>query len=432
MDIAPIIIAYFIPLGFIFIAWGSWDEARARHDSAVTLFVIALAACTYAAFGFAFNFGGVGLRPDVPAGLAGLDRMWSPVGDATSAYWGVIGLDGFMLEADSITAGDTALLPTLFVHQLPIVLAAALIPALALAGRARPIVIVLLTVVMTGFISALIGAWTWGGGWLFNLGHDAKFGHGFIDAGGAASLLAGAGSVTLVALLALDLRRAATDPAELPPSVLPLRSITGTLLIGLGLLAWLTTNPLLLNLRSIDLARAITNILLSMSAAVVVAFIFGWFTIGRPDVPLIVRGALAGVVAALAGAPFVPAMAAFIIGAVAGLLTPLGMGFIQRALRLDDAPGFVASTGFAGLWSLLAAGLFADGVYGAGWNNIGMSEYLGVPGQGVTGLITSANLPNDAGQLSAQLTGVLAILALTLIVTWLTLRPLRRFTYRAE
>jgi Amt family ammonium transporter len=78
------------------------------------------------------------------------------------------------------------------------------------------------------------------------------------------------------------------------------------------------------------------------------------------------------------------------------------------------------------LWSILAVGLLADGTYGAGWNNIGVAEYLGVSGQGITGLFAAANLQNDPGQMSAQLTGALAIAAVAFFVTWLLLRPFRR------
>ena len=66
------------------------------------------------------------------------------------------------------------------------------------------------------------------------------------------------------------------------------------------------------------------------------------------------------------------------------------MHAISRWLKLDDASGFVALSGLAGVWSLLAAGLLADGTYGAGWNGIGVAEYLGVSGQGITGLFAAA------------------------------------------
>jgi hypothetical protein len=56
---------------------------------------------------------------------------------------------------------------------------------------------------------------------------------------------------------------------------------------------------------------------------------------------------------------------------------------------------------------------------------MGLTEYLGIPGQGVTGFIARANLPNDPGQFTAQLTGAIAIALFAFDVTWLLTRPLR-------
>ncbi|HVZ35209.1 MAG TPA: hypothetical protein VG963_22440, partial [Polyangiaceae bacterium] len=50
-----------------------------------------------------------------------------------------------------------------------------------------------------------------------------------------------------------------------------------------------------------------------------------------------------------------------------------------------------------GFWGLLAVGLFSDGTYGAGWNSVGATTYLGKAGQGVTGLFYG-----DSSQLVAQ------------------------------
>jgi hypothetical protein len=61
---------------------------------------------------------------------------------------------------------------------------------------------------------------------------------------------------------------------------------------------------------------------------------------------------------------------------------------------------------------------------------VGVTEYLGVPGQGVTGLIAGANLPNDPGQFTAQLTGVIVIALFAFVVSWLLTRPLRGLNNR--
>ncbi len=422
MDIAPIIITYCLPLGITLMAWGSWDDERVRQQAATTIWALALAVIAYAVIGFAFNFGGVGLRPDVPSGLRGLDRMWSPVAGAAGRHWGILGVEGYLLNAQSTLPGDLALLFTLFLHQLPLVITAALIPALTLAGRSRLITISIITVIVSGVLMPTLNAWVWGGGWLFMLGLDAKFGHGLIDLGGAATLLTAAGFSTLAALLALGKRRTADQTSEGSP----LKSIFGAIVFAIGWLAWLSTDPILQANRSIDLALAATNLLLSGATAAIIATGYGWFTTGRPHAALAARGLVAGLIAATAGAAFVPTGAALAIGAVAGLWVPIGLHAISRWLKLDDASGFVALAGLAGVWSLLAAGLLADGTYGAGWNGIGVAEYLGVSGQGITGLFAAANLQNDPGQMSAQLTGALAVIAVSFLVTWVLLRPFRR------
>ena len=121
-----------------------------------------------------------------------------------------------------------------------------------------------------------------------------------------------------------------------------------------------------------------------------------------------------------------------VIGGIAGLWTPIGMYLIDRVLRLDDPVGSIATAGLSGLWSLLAVGLLADGRFGAGWNNVGVKEYLSAAGQGVTGLLAGANLQNDPGQMSAQITGVIAIALFAFTLTWVLIRPLRRFSLEPE
>jgi Amt family ammonium transporter len=67
-------------------------------------------------------------------------------------------------------------------------------------------------------------------------------------------------------------------------------------------------------------------------------------------------------------------------------------------LKIDDPVGAISVHGANGLWGLIAVGLFSDGTYGAGWNAVGATEYLGKAGQGVTGLFYG-----DSSQLVAQL-----------------------------
>ena len=430
MDLVPILLVYLLPLGLILVAWGAWGTARVREQAITALLIVAVAILSYALLGFALQFGGVGLRPDAPAGLRGLDRLWSPV-SSTTGSWGVIGLAGFMLQVESSLPGDTALVVALFLQHLPIIVTAALLPGLALAGRARWGIIAFVTFLTAGFIVPLAGGWAWGGGWLSTLGLDAKLGHGVIDPGGIAAAFSAAGFVTLAVLIALHLKRSSdANPIEPTALVGPARSIFGALLFLIGWLLWIATNPIVTAIPSIDLSFAIANVLIGTAATAIVAFFLGWFFSGHSNVPITTRGVIGGLIVSTPLAPFAPTWAVLVAGAMGGLLIAAGSIAFERWLRYDDGIGAVALGVIGGVWSLLAVGLFADGTYGAGWNNVGTSEYLGVPGQGVTGLIARANLSNDPGQFTAQLTGVIAIALLAIISAWLLTRPLRGLNQR--
>ncbi|RLC55483.1 MAG: hypothetical protein DRI80_17750, partial [Chloroflexota bacterium] len=111
----------------------------------------------------------------------------------------------------------------------------------------------------------------------------------------------------------------------------------------------------------------------------------------------------------------------------AGLLLPLAHYLVERVLRLDDAPAALAAHGLPALGGLLAVGLFADGRYSQGWNGVGASEYLGVAGQGVSGLWTAPGFQAEwPGQFQAQVAGVIAALVLAFVLGWLLFATLRR------
>jgi Amt family ammonium transporter len=118
----------------------------------------------------------------------------------------------------------------------------------------------------------------------------------------------------------------------------------------------------------------------------------------------------AGAIATLAAGPFVPPWAALLIGAVAGLLVPLATYVVDYVLRLDDPTAVIVTHGLGAAWGLLAVALFADGLAGRGWNGIGLDRYLGVAGQGVTGLLAAVQMqPDWPGQIQAQIIGLAAV-----------------------
>src|SRR5690606_3316260 len=103
-----------------------------------------------------------------------------------------------------------------------------------------------------------------------------------------------------------------------------------------------------------------------------------------------------------AAGPFVQPGWAFIIGFFAGATVPFVTYVVDGLLRLDDATGAISVSGLPAVVGLFMVGLFADGAAGQGWQMTGMDSYLGVTGQGVTGLLAGDGFQMDfPGQIQA-------------------------------
>jgi Amt family ammonium transporter len=76
-----------------------------------------------------------------------------------------------------------------------------------------------------------------------------------------------------------------------------------------------------------------------------------------------VNGFLGGLVAITCPCYWVSPFGAVIIGAVAGIVVPLGIDFMEWR-RWDDPIGAVAVHGFCGIWGTLSLGVLATGQYG--------------------------------------------------------------------
>jgi Amt family ammonium transporter len=435
-------LAFLVPIGLTLMASGAASEDRAANVALTSLAAIGLGVLGYFACGFAFQFGGIGLFSELP-GVEDLIWEWSFLDVGWGPGWGMLGLKGFFLGGEA----DNPAAYALFFSQLALVTTAVLIPALSLRGRVKAIVIVLGALLLSAAIYPILGNWIWGGGWLAHLGSNLELGHGFVDFAGAGLVNLVGGTAALAGILVFKLQRGEKRPspeavsplsaralsvppserevAEMPPVHLPLLAILGSLLLVVGWLGWALASPLNA-LTDISPAVVAVNLLLAAAGGTLVATLYSWFTTGRADVLMATRGLAIGLVSISAAVSFVPPWAALLTGAVAGLLLPLTIYLLGYLLRLDDSTAAVSMHGLGGLLGLLALGFFADGRYGAGWNGIGATEYLGVLGQGVSGYFTARGFqPDWPSQLYAQLVGLGAIFVLTFVLTWLLFQVLR-------
>ncbi|MBK8047123.1 MAG: hypothetical protein IPK16_08370 [Anaerolineales bacterium] len=399
-------IAMLVPVGLVLMGVAGLAPERAWNAALGGLGALALAGVVYWAIGFALQFGGVGLTYTRPE-LRALVWEWSPLPADWGTGWGAAGLNGWFMGGDM-----TALAYALFFTHLPWVFTVALLPVLALRGRAPAMATLLLALLMGGIIYPLAGNWVQGGGWLSALGRNLVLGHGFVDAGGAGVVFLLAGAFTLAALAVWAPRRGrmAGDDA-LPPTYQPLLAVAGGLFVLAGAVGWLWSNPLQVEVLSeLALMRGSVNIALAAVGGVITPLLYTWFVTGNSDPSMSARGLAGGVIAGMAAAPFVQPGQALLVGVVAGATVPFMTFVYDRMLNLDDATGVLTATIVPATIGLLAVGFFADGAAGAGWQATSLASHLGVAGQGVTGLFAAQGFQRDfPGQLQAQLAGILAI-----------------------
>jgi len=108
-------------------------------------------------------------------------------------------------------------------------------------------------------------------------------------------------------------------------------------------------------------ASAMRDVLLASAAGVLVSILMSQRATRRVDVHLVVAGFVGGAVATSAGAGFLSPGASVLIGAVAGLIVPKSMEWLDLKLHIDDPSGFVAMQGAAGM---VAAGVFVTNSQG--------------------------------------------------------------------
>jgi Amt family ammonium transporter len=115
------------------------------------------------------------------------------------------------------------------------------------------------------------------------------------------------------------------------------------------------------------------NTQLGAAAGAVAAMLISWLVSGKADVPTMLNGALAGLVAITASCAYVDPWAAVVIGLVAGVLVFYSMKFFEK-IKVDDPIAALSVHGAAGVWGTLANGLFATPE---------LAEKVGVGGPGL-------------------------------------------------
>ena len=259
---------------------------------------------------------------------------------------GIIGKPGF-----DIFAGYSGFQYSGFVFNLVFCATTATIVSGAMAERTKFISYCIYSAVISGLIYPIEAHWTWGSGFLAQMGfHDFAGSNCIHMVGGICALI---GAAILGPRIGKFSKRTG-KPHAIPGHNLALGAL-GVFILWFG---WYGFNGAAATSLA-DLGSIFLTTTVAPAVATVVCMIFTWLKYGKPDVSMCLNASLAGLVAITASCDVTDCLGAVIIGTVAGILVIFGVWLLDYKLKIDDPVGAVAVHMFNGIWGTIAVGLFA-------------------------------------------------------------------------
>jgi Amt family ammonium transporter len=295
-----------------------------------------------------------------------LGSAWAgfPGGPFHSAYlggvrWNWLGAEPFFARY----AVEGGLYPSLVLClQMFAVCVAAVVPISTGNDRWRLMAICVFTAFLAGAVYPLFAHWVWGGGWLSQL--TASFGlPGFVDAGGAGVVQVVGGFAALSVAWVVGPRQGKYNDGM--AIAIPGHNIV-LVLFGclLALVGWIGLDAagslLFYSAAPPQLVMVAINAMLSASAGCLAAVVTTRLRYRKADASLSANGWIAGLVAGSAACGMVSPLAAVFTGLVAGGLVTFLVEALELKLLVDDPSGSIPVHAGAGLWGLIACGLFAQ------------------------------------------------------------------------
>jgi Amt family ammonium transporter len=354
--------AQFVFNTFGFLVWGAlvmWMAAgftmleagsvRTKNASVICLKNIGLysiAGLAYYLIGFNIMYVGV-----EPGGWFGsLELLYGATPDEVALLGGEETATAAVVES-----GYSAM--SCWFFQMVFVATTASIVSGALAERVKLWSFFVFILMLTSVIYPVVGAWTWGGGWLAELG--------FKDFAGSTVVHSTGGWAALAGIIMVGPRsgkfRADGSVKSTPPSNVPVVTL-GVFILWLGWFGFNGGSQLALSgaFDAVAVSNIFSNTNLAAAAGVLAALSLSRPVLGRVDLFAGLNGALAGLVAITAAPDIVQHHWAVIIGAIGGMICLLSMkGF--EMIKIDDVVGAVPVHLCTGIWGTLAVCIAAGG-----------------------------------------------------------------------
>jgi Amt family ammonium transporter len=317
--------------------------------------------------------------------------------------------NGFIGNAQFFLSGDFGGDYAGWIFQFAFAATAATIVSGAMAERTAFHGYLFYTVFITAIIYPVVVHWAWSGdGWLTAFPNDGDpIGtNGYMDFAGSGVVHMVGGFAGLMGAIIVGPRIGKYVGGQV--NAIPGHNISLAVL-GMFILwfGWYGFNPgstlgLSGGLAALAAKVAVNTTLAAAAGASCITFL-SKFRYGKYDTGLSVNGALGGLVGITAPCAAVDPWAAVVIGLVAAPVVLFGVEVLEK-LHVDDVVGAVSVHGFAGVWGVLAVGLFAT--------ENGVLDHTGTESSAY-GLL----LGGGAEQLGIQALGAASIIAWTCVTS---------------
>jgi Amt family ammonium transporter len=400
------VLVIFMQAGFALVETGFCRAKHAAHVVSTNFAIFGLGFVAFFIVGFAIMFSNFSYP-----GYFGLDTGLSPdrligFGDWTFLW----GRSGFGLSGAAYAAPVAAF----FLYMVAFMDTTATIPTGSMAERWKWKSFVLWGLFCGALYYPIFGGWTWGGGWLSQLGNNLDLGFGYVDFAGSGVVHAMGGIAALAGAVVLGARLGKYGPDGKPRTLaahsIPM-ALLGTFILLFG---WFGFNAAS-TFAATDIRFAVVAVNTAIAGAfgAVIAMFWAMRRMGKPDPGMMANGMLAGLVAITAPCAFVQPWAAAVIGSIAAVIVMEAVFVIEKR-GIDDPVGAISVHGVGGILGVLCVGIFSDGRYGAGWN-LTDSQYTN--GKGVTGIFYDFEL--GLRQLGSQVIGAATIVVVMGAIVYL-------------
>ncbi|MEP6018617.1 MAG: ammonium transporter [Paracoccaceae bacterium] len=295
-----------------------------------------------------------------------------------SGVWGPGVMEAVGISAENADDYSYAATASDFFFQLMFCATTASIVSGTMAERVKLWPFLFFVIILTSIIYPLQASWKWGGGFLDTAG--------FLDFAGSTVVHSVGGWAALVGAFILGPRIGKYKDGKtipMPGSNLALATL-GTFILWLGWFGFNGGSQLAMGTVGdvSDVARIFANTNTAAAGGAVAALILTQVLYKKPDLTMVLNGALAGLVS-ITAEPLTPSLGmATIIGAVGGVIVVFAVPMLDR-MKIDDVVGAIPVHLFAGIWGTLAVVLTnSDATIGA--------QIYGIVVVGIFTIVTSA------------------------------------------